>query len=182
MSGTTTSAESVAAAIQAVADAVGATATDPGDGIRLLLQLAAAAPPANASALGLATAARCRRAALIAACGQSAQWQPTSADDAQAMIALMTTALDAEITTAGDAGDDATYGALIALRAAVINDLSVRGASLAPLTSVTLPGITNTLSLAARLYQDATREGELERRIDPPHPLFVGGTVVVLAR
>ena len=182
MSGTASAAAGVAAAIQAVADAVGAATTDPGDGIRLLLQLAGAASPANASPLGVAAAARCRRAALIAACGQSAQWQPSSADDAQAMVARLGQALDAEITTAGDAGDDAAYAALLALRAAVVTDLSVRGASLAPLVDVALPGVTNTLALANQLYQDASREDELERRLDPIHPLFVNGTVQVLAR
>lgn len=176
----------VAAAVQAVADAVGAATVDPGDGIRLLLQLAVspaprAVPPGDRS-LAAAMAARCRRAALVAACGQSAQWRPTSSDDAQAMIVLMGAALDAEITVAGDAGDDASFGALLALRAAVISDLSARGASLAPLMSVALPGVTNALNLAAKTYNDAAREAELTRRINPVHPLFIGGTVQILAR
>lgn len=175
-------ADDAAAAIQAVADAIGVYAADPGDGIRLLLVLAGAPAPADASKLGVATAARCRRAALIAACRASSTWQPASSDDAQAMMGLLVSALDAEITVAGDAGEDSSFQGLEALRAAVIGDLSARGAELASLVDVPLPGVTNTLALAASRYGDATREPEIEQRIDPVHPLFVGGIVRILAR
>jgi len=174
-------ASDVAVAVQSVADYLGAATADPGDGIRLLLALAAA-QPGGISGAGRAMAARCRRAALIAACRQSAIYQPTSYDDAQAMLASIAAALDAEITVAGDAGDDASYVTLRALRTAVIADLTARGADLAPLIVVSRPLSVPALALANQLYGDATREDDLVRRIDPVHPLFTGGTFRVLAR
>lgn len=176
-----TAATDATAAIQAVADGIGAFAADPGDGIRLLLALADA-PRVSASALGIAVAARCRRAALIAACRLSSAWQPASSDDAQAMMALLVAVLDAEITTAGDGGDDASFGALEALRAAVITDLSARGAGLATLMGVSYGAVLPSLVIANRLYADAAREPELVQRVDPIHPLFMPLAMRVLAR
>ena len=89
--------------------------------------------------------------------------------------------IDAEITVAGDAGDDDSFTALRGLRVAVVQDLTARGANLAPMTQVTTAEPTPSLVLAQRLYRDPTRAGELERESGCRHPLFLPQSFAALA-
>ena len=81
--------------------------------------------------------------------------------------------------------DDTAFDAMRALRAAVIADISARGADLARLFRYTPGGSIPALVLAHQLYGDALRADELLARNGGviSHPLFVQGgqTLEVLA-
>lgn len=145
------------------------------DAIRLLPALAAQAGPTITGAL-------CRRIAVVEACRASASYQPASYDEAAALRAMLCELLDVEIIRAGDEGEDATWRALRRLLAAVVRDLTARGASLAPLVEVRQRRSLPSLVLANRLYQDAEREAELVARVDPRSPLFMPMAFTALAR
>jgi prophage DNA circulation protein len=187
----TAATDALAAAATAFAEAVRATATDPADAVRLLGQLAVLAPPASSYSDGIgqamtaaqtATAALMRRAALVSVGRACADYQPTSSNDATALLATATTMLDAEILTAADAGDDAGYQALRALRAAVVLDLTTRAASLPSLRTVTLPAPKPSLAVAYRLYRDTTREPDVTARAQAVHPGFLPTIFEALSR
>jgi prophage DNA circulation protein len=122
-------------ALAALVEAMRAGMTDPADQMRVLLGLAgftfqdgAAGAVGIGAAMRDAMAAACRRAALISLARDSAAYQPAGYDDAAALRAVLSAALDAEITEAGDAGDDDAHGALKTMRSAVVQDLTARGA------------------------------------------------------
>ncbi len=177
-------------AVAALPGAVAAAATDPADQVRLLLPLTAVQPSlvTAGDAIGLAQAAvavACaalfRRAALAALATAEAATTPASYDDAMALLAQVTAAIDAEITFAGDTGDDRVLGPLRELRAAVVADLTTRGASLAPLRTVTSWVPLPSLAWAQKLYRDGTRSDELIRRVQPWHPAMMPTPMTVLA-
>jgi prophage DNA circulation protein len=180
----------IIAAVSAVPGTVAAAVSNPADQIRLLLPLTAATAMMNtaADAIGQAQttvaavlSALFRRSALAALAQAEAAYTPTSYDDAMATLASIVAALDAEITYAGDGGEDDMVTALIALRASVQADLNARGASLAPLRVISLPAPMPALALAQQLYQDGSRSDELIREADTWHPAFVSGAITVLA-
>lgn len=73
------------------------------------------------------------------------------------------------------AGNDLVYEALVTLRAAVVRDITARGADLARTTTVT-PLVTQpALVLAYALYEDASRDQEIIARNTVRHPGFVPG-------
>lgn len=127
---------------------------------------------ANSEAVA-AFQAMVRRAAVVELAIAASDYQPTSYDDAIAVRDQVSSAIAAEMDAAGDAGDDATYAAFATLRTAVIRDLAARGASLAPLKTVSLPASQPALTLAERLYADAARADDLVARARPRHPLFM---------
>lgn len=122
-----------------------------------------------------------RRAAVVELARAAAAYQPTSYDDAVAVRRAVVAAIEGEMDDAGDAGDDGTYAALLALRTAVVRDLTARGADLAPLRQVTPPAALPALTLANQLYADATRADDLVARTDPAHPLFLPTSFRALA-
>lgn len=77
------------------------------------------------------------------------------------------------ITIAADNQDNVAYEALIALYAAVSNDLANRAQPLPRLVRYEFPRRMAALSLAQRLYQDPTRYGEMIAENEPIHPLFM---------
>ncbi|MBI3453373.1 MAG: hypothetical protein HY057_11225, partial [Rhodospirillales bacterium] len=81
--------------------------------------------------------------------------------------------LDRAILDAGDAGDDDSYDSLTKLRTATVNDISVRSSRLSPVVPYDTPRSMPSLTLAHRLYGDANRSADLERRNRPPHPAFM---------
>lgn len=174
----------------ALAAAVAAAAPSPPDAVRLLLNLlrtvrAASIPTASTPAAVTMAGASYdlfRRALVIALAQAAARYQPTSYDDAVAIRAQVVQELDTEIGVAGDKGQDATYNALRALRAAIANDLARRGANLAHLAGVTMPQSMPSLLLAQRLYRDANRADELVAQAAPIHPAFMPRTFKALAR
>lgn len=170
------------AAVQAFVVLAAQSASTPRQALQALVEMATpvAAPVNLPGALGAATTALQaaqsdlhRRCAAIALAQASSAYQPSSADDAASVRDLVTSILGAEITTAGDEGDDASYLALIALRAAVVQDLNTRGAALPTVVPVISRAPVPSLVLAQRLYRDATRADELVVEANPVHPAFM---------
>lgn len=123
-----------------------------------------------------------RRLAVIAQAQATADATLASYNDAMALLTATTALLDAEIQYAGDNGDDAAFSSLRALRAAVVNDLKTRGASLAPLQQFTLPSSLPAPVVALRIYADASRADELVTRVKPKHPAFMPVAFLALSR
>jgi prophage DNA circulation protein len=178
----TTETDALASALGALAEAVRAAYSAPGDAIRVLSSLAAftATSPSSTAPIGkaitatvTATAALCRRAALTSLARACAAYQPTSYDDALAVRDLAADLMDTEAETAADGGDLATFDALRALRAAVVADLTTRGAQLPRLTTFSFPQSLPVLALAYRIYGDTRRADDLMARVDPPNPAFM---------
>lgn len=92
-------------------------------------------------------------------------------DDLVAQLDAQAIATDA----AGGAIDDSVYEALIDLRAALVHDLTTRGALLPRLVTytpaVTLPAVV----LSQQIYGDASRADEIAARNNVRHPGFVRG-------
>lgn len=187
MSGTDTFASSA----RALAAALLAATTDPADSIRMLSTLATFYPstPTSNSGVGLARATMqtaCgdlfRRAALAALCRAAAKYQASSSDDALVVRQQICDLLDAEILIAGNEGADASFNALRTLRAAVVRDLTQRGAKLAPLMTVASPNPVPALVIAQRLYRDASRADELVVEANPRHPAFMPNSFTALSK
>ena len=175
LNATTATAGNVPSAVQAVMAAVAVAVVAPVDRLRACAVLAGAAGATPLAVL-------CRRLGVIALVSAARAYLPTSFDDAQAVLQQVADALDAEVTAAGDAEDDASYDALRTLRAAAVADLTARGASLAPLVARTLPLPLPMLVVAQVLYGDARRADEIVRRTDPVHPLFMPTELLILGR
>jgi prophage DNA circulation protein len=176
--------------IQALAAALLAAAVNPADALRLLMSLADFTPsaPTPASQLGDAMATMqsatgniCRRTAVIALARAAQNYQPSSYNDAANVRTQVCALIDNEVTVAGDNGEDATLGALRSLRAAVIEDLTARGADLAQIETFTFKASLPALTLAQRLYRDPSRGDELVTQADPPHPSFMPVSFQALA-
>ena len=181
----------MAAAAQALAAALYAVTIDPADAVRLLGNLAQfnLTPLATSTPMGVArntmqsrSSDLFRRAAVVALARASSVYQPSSSDDAAAIRTVVCDALDAEITIAGDQGEDATFNALRTLRAAVSNDLGKRGAGLAGVTTTTSNLPIPAVVLAQRLYQDPSRADELVMRGNPVHPAFMPLSIKALSK
>ena len=179
---TLAAASALAAGLQAIAEAVRTGCGDPADAIGLLLQMAEYQPSTltGSDAIGVAMAtvetavsAACRRAALTSLARASAEYQPSSYQDAVRVRTLVAGAIETEMLIAGDVPDYASYSTLRALRAAVIADLTARSGDLAQITTVTTAEPMPALALAYRLYGDATRYDDLVARADPVSPLFM---------
>ena len=178
------------AAVALAAQVVAAT-PNPADAIRVLAPMAAFADtdPVPGSAIGQALAtvrdgasALMRRAALSAMARAMAAYTPPSATEAAVLRDRVAALLDTESVTAADNGDDQSYLALRELRAAVVADLTARGAALAPLAVFRFGASLPALALAERLYGDAGRADELVREVNPPHPAFMPREFTALAR
>jgi prophage DNA circulation protein len=68
---------------------------------------------------------------------------------------------------------DQSHFALVDMRAAVVRDISARGANLARTVSMTTQQSLPSLVLAYNLYEDATREDEVTARNNSRHPGFM---------
>jgi prophage DNA circulation protein len=177
-----TSPTDLAAAAQALAASLLASAVDPADGIRLLAQLAIFQPNqvTSSSVVGTSMAtmqSACgdvfRRAAVVALCRAASTYQPSSTDDAANLRSTVTQLLDQEILVAGNQGEDNTFNALRALRAATVQDLQTRAAGLPGIMTVKTSGPLPAPVLAQRLYRDPTRADELVTESGAPHPAFL---------
>lgn len=171
-----------ATAAQELAAALYGAAVRPADALRLLASLADFFPDdvTSSSVIGdalqvmqSAAGELFRRAAVVALARASADYEPTSADDAAAVRNIVCAALDAEITAAGDQGQDATFNALRAVRAAVAHDLATRGAGLSSISSVSSNLSMPAPVLAQRLYRTPGRADELVSQAAPIHPAFM---------
>lgn len=101
------------------------------------------------------------------------QITPVSRDDARALRDETALLLDDAALDAADQGDDTSYKALMTLRAAVVNDLTARGAALAPLVSITPDAELSSLFWAYDLYEDLARADEIVARNSVIHPAFI---------
>jgi len=178
-------------AVQGVMDALVASIADPGSAISLLGPLASYTPATfgGPGAIGTArqvaqaaTSALLRRAALAAIGQVVATYVPSSYDEAMTTMGVVTGFIDAELLVAGDSGDDESYGALVALRQAVVKALTTTGATLPRLETFSFRTPINALSMANRLYRDSTRADELIQQADPIHPAFMPLTIEALSR
>jgi prophage DNA circulation protein len=177
-------------AAAAVAAALQAACANPADATRILAQLVNFYPSQNTSASNIGQAeatmqtamgAVCRRSAIAAFARATALYQPSSSDDAAALRTAFSDVIDGEITIAGDNGDDNSYMALRALRAAVILDLNTRGASLPAMQTEKFATSLPALVTAQILYQDPSRTEELILEADPPHPAFMPASFKALS-
>ncbi|HEY2010526.1 MAG TPA: DNA circularization N-terminal domain-containing protein [Rhizomicrobium sp.] len=180
----------IATAGQAFAAAMLAAMVDPADGVRLLGQLGnfypaqytSSAPMGQALAqVQTATGALLRRAAIGALARAVAQYQPASQDDASAVMTSVSGQIADEITAAGDSGDDASFVALRSLRAAVVTELSAKGALLPAMRQFSFGAALPSLVLANRLYRDPMRADELTTEANPIHPAFFPNSFRALA-
>jgi prophage DNA circulation protein len=174
-----------AADVQALTEAMRATCADPANAISILAAMVATPLPTlivpSQIAAQQLTAATFRRAALASMALACADYQPASSTEAQLMIARVGTLFDTDIVAAADAGQLASYNALRDMRQAVIADLRARSAALPALVTISLPGNLPSLTMAYRLYGDATREPGMVARADPVHPGFMPSSFEALS-
>lgn len=180
--GATTDENDLANAAIAILAALLGSCADPADAMRLLLSLISFSVNLGAGgALAAAMNYAFRRAVAAALATASGQYQPSSYDDAAAIMAAVSGAIDAVAVESADAGDDASYEALTAMRVQVVTDLRARGALLARVRTITFGDNLPALMLAQRLYQDPTRADQLVNQAAPRHPLFMPTTFQALA-
>ena len=122
-----------------------------------------------------------RRLALVEMARQSALYTPTSHDDAVARLDQVASALDAEILTAADGGEDAVVDVFTTLRSTVVTDLTARGASLTPIRTFNVGAPLPADVLALRFYRDPSRADELVAETAALNPLFLPTTFQALA-
>lgn len=167
----------------ALVESLAAACSDPADAMRLLGQLVAFVSPRPEllTPIGQAYAGMVRRTAAAEMVNAGARYQPSSADEASALIGQLATTIGGLAEEAADNGDDASFGALRAARGAVIRDLRTRGATLSGLRTWVMPVGLPAPALAQRLYRDPSRAGELIAQAGVPHPLFMPTDFTALA-
>lgn len=105
--------------------------------------------------------------------------QPLTRQEAEQARDLLFAALDEELESVdevtGEPIDDRAYASLTALRAAVAEDVRVRGARLPELTTYRTTATLPALVVAHQLYGDARRAEEIVHRNKIAHPGFVPG-------
>ncbi len=124
-----------------------------------------------------------QRGAVLRAASTAAAADYASLDEALATRDRLLAALDAQMgatqIVTGAPIDDDLYQALAALRAAVNEDLTIRGGKLPRITTYTPPTTLPALVIAHRLYGDASRADEIVARNNIRHPGFVPGGVAL---
>ena len=177
--------------VQAFVNAIVAAIPDPATAIKILgtLTNVPVDDTLTTSAIGQAQAqldqsiaALYRRTVVGAIAQVSSYYQPVSYDDAANIRTIVCDYIDNEITIAGDAGEDDVYQALVTMRNAVVQDLTTRGASLAPLAPFTMKSNMPALALAYRLYQDISRVDQLVSFANPVNPSFMPTEFKALAQ
>ncbi|ARK86040.1 DNA circularization protein [Burkholderia pseudomallei] len=176
---------------QGVVTALAASAASPADAIRLLSSLMAFAPSPVVGTSQVALAQKTmqnacgdllRRATVAQIAVAATTYQPTSADNASTMRDSITALIDNEITTAANQGEDDVYMSLKTLRQSVVADLNARGSGLAAIATFSFGNTLPALTLANRLYRDATRSDELVAQANPVHPAFMQTSFKALSR
>ena len=110
----------------------------------------------------------------------AADSRPASTDEAEELTQRVSVQLHTALVLAGDRADDDMYNALLAVRSAFLSTMSERASGLSELLQVTTAQPLPALTLANRLYQDATRADELVQEARVPHPAFMPTTMKVL--
>lgn len=101
----------------------------------------------------------------------SSQVDFASRNDAQSMLDVLMSRFDEVM----QAAPDAVFDAFAQLRAAVVRDITARGADLAKVVNYTPRSTLPALVVAHLLYGDATRADEIVARNRIRHPGFVPG-------
>lgn len=110
----------------------------------------------------------------------AAEANPTSRDEAERLAQRVSQQLDEALVVVGDRADDELYNALLSIRTAYISTMMERSSGLSDLMLVTMTQPIPALTLANRLYQDASRADELIQEALVPHPAFMPLTMKVL--
>lgn len=173
------------AAADGFTETVRQACADPRDALRVLARLCtfqmyrkASGIPADGLGLELyvltaRAVLRVRIAAAASLVRATADYRPDSQRSAQLVRDRVGDLLDALATKSADLFDDRTAKAIDAARVAVVQDLTARGADLAPIVVRQVGAPLPAKVLAYRFYDDTTRAGELLARNDPPHPSFM---------
>lgn len=103
----------------------------------------------------------------------ASQYTPASYDEAMDLTRRVVNALDAVTLLAADSANDTLYRQLLTLRDNLVTTLGNNGADLAQIHTVTFAKALPALTLANRLYQDASRTEAVIKMADPAHPAFM---------
>ena len=130
-----------------------------------------------------ATQQMVRRTAVAEGARSTAEADFANADEAMAARRLLVEAMDDLMATTdpvtGEPIGHEAFNALRALRAAVVEDLRVRGARLPRVTYFTPKATLPARVLAYKIYGDASRADEIVARNKIRHPGFVPGGVAL---
>nr|WP_277923111.1 DNA circularization N-terminal domain-containing protein [Sphingomonas sp. CARO-RG-8B-R24-01] len=174
-----------AVAAAALVASLAAACADPADALRLIAQLLAFYPAGQdaASPVGVAVTGLYQRLLALEMVRAAAAYQPSSYEDAFAQLVRVTGVLDQAITRAGNAGQDVLFSALRGLRASFVADMRARGATLAHVRTFTFARPLPAVTIAQRLYRDASRADEVigEAGAACISPLFMPTTLQALA-
>ncbi|GBO49453.1 hypothetical protein MFFDBJGM_02471 [Pectobacterium versatile] len=118
-------------------------------------------------------------AAMVSA---AVEYNPSSSDEATALQNRVCDALDDALVNVGNRGEDDVYAQLLELRKSFIDAMRIKSGTLASVMQVTVPKTLPSLTLANRLYQDATRSDELIQETNPRHPAFMPTTFTALRK
>lgn len=105
---------------------------------------------------------------------------PTSRDEAEQITRRVANQLDAALLVAGDRADDDLYGELLLVRSSFFEAMSAISGGLSELMQFNSAQPLPALTLASRLYQDASRADELIQESSVPHPAFMPVSMKVL--
>lgn len=184
--------EGFGSACDSATEALRTACANPGDAIRLLANLAGFAmgrrlttvpvDPIGKEIYVLAARAvlRLRLAAVSSLIRATADYKPTSQQDAQAVRDGVCALIDALSLKCSDLFDDTTAGSLDAARVAIYEDLTLRGADLASVQTFQFGASLPAVVLAYQLYADAKRAGDLIARNEPPHGGFMPTVIEAL--
>ncbi|WP_392563200.1 DNA circularization N-terminal domain-containing protein (plasmid) [Orbus sturtevantii] len=103
----------------------------------------------------------------------SAEYIPSSYDDAMSVLKRVILVLDDALLLVGNYSLDDVYIQLKQLKSDIINAVNVKGANLSHLTEVITYAPVPALTMANQLYQDANRADELIVSANPIHPAFM---------
>lgn len=110
----------------------------------------------------------------------AADTNPTSRNEAEQITRRVAAQLDAALILVGDRGDDEIYNSLMTVRASFLKRMQQISEGLSDLMLVNTVTPLPALTLAHRLYQDASRANELIQEASVPHPAFMPTTMKVL--
>ncbi|HBN7019216.1 TPA: DNA circularization protein [Escherichia coli] len=105
---------------------------------------------------------------------------PTSRDEAESVTQRVADQLDSALLVVGDRADDELYSALLTVRSSFIDTMATVSLNLSELMQVSTGRTLPALTLANRLYQDASRADELVQEANVPHPAFMPANMKVL--
>lgn len=149
------------------------------DGMDRVRRAAQAETPKTLQAVAIAVTAI--RFALIQQARMVAAMTFASRNDVERMTARINAAFDPSEMFAADAKDVASYRAILALHAAVSNDLAATARPLPRMVAYSMAQSMPVLWLANRIYGDAARADEIVGENKPVHPAFMPTTGRVLA-